>query len=96
MLNTIKDPILGDYEIQTDGNSFNLVKNQMLKPDKETGEQKPTQKVVGYFSSVNGALTEAAKLVAHDNMQSVVTIREYIAELKNVNSLISKKFEEIG
>ncbi len=94
MSKSIKDPILGDYEIQVEGNQFTLVKNGLTAP-KEGQEQKETQKTCGYFSTLPGALTEAVKLLTMKKMGDVSTLQEYIATMKSISGEIVSKFQNI-
>ena len=95
MAKTIKDPeILGNYEIQVDG-SFALVKIGMTTP-KEGEEAKATAKNCGYFSTIQGALNEASKLVAQERLGNVCTLREYIEAISASNEKIERLFDSLN
>lgn len=93
MAKTIKDPILGDYEIKVEG-SFTLIKNSLTQP-KEGEERRPTQTAVGYYSTLLGALNAASKALVEERMPNVATLRAYIGELKALKLEIMQKFQEI-
>ncbi len=83
MSKTIKDPSLGDYEIECDDN-FTLRKFTGTTIDKKTGGEIPTHKTVGYFSTIEGALTKAAKCLTIEKMGDVSSLKNYVSELRTI------------
>jgi hypothetical protein len=79
----ISDPLLGDYKIIVDNESYNLVYT-----DPGTGKEK----IIGYYTQLPNALKYVVKTQTVEK-KPTYTIKEYIAELKttlnNLNTLIN-------
>jgi hypothetical protein len=82
---TILDPLLGNYKIIIDEDSYNLVLT-----DPETGKEK----IVGYYTQLNNALKCVVKNQTIEK-KSTYTIKEYISELEttltNLKNLINNE-----
>ena len=75
---TISDPLLGDYKITFDENSYNVV---LIDP------QTQKEKVVGYYSQLPFALKRIAKDQVIEKKENY-TLKEYITELEStINQL---------
>jgi hypothetical protein len=75
---TISDPLLGDYKIVFDENSYNLI---FTEPDTQK------EKVIGYYSQLPSALKRVAKDQVIEK-QSTYTLKEYLKELEStINQL---------
>jgi hypothetical protein len=75
---TISDPLLGDYKIVFDENSYNLI---FTEPDTHK------EKVIGYYSQLPSALKRVAKDQVIEK-QSTYTLKEYLKELEStINQL---------
>jgi hypothetical protein len=76
----ITDPTLGDYYIQFDDESYNLI---------FTDPKTKNEKVVGYFTNLTTALKKVSKIQALENKPQY-TIREYINEVETVFNNLTK------
>jgi hypothetical protein len=70
---TISDPLLGDYKIVFDENSFNLI---FTEPDTQK------EKVIGYYSQLPSALKRIAKDQVIEK-KTTYTLKEYLKELES-------------
>jgi hypothetical protein len=73
---TISDPLLGDYKIVFDENSYNLIFT-------EPNTQK--EKVIGYYSQLPSALRRVAKDQVIEK-QTTYTLKEYLKELESTTN----------
>jgi hypothetical protein len=73
---TISDPLLGDYKIVFDENSYNLILT-----DPETKKEK----VLGYYSQLPSALKRVAKDQVIEKKENY-TLKEYLQELEATNN----------
>ena len=78
---TIKDKVLGDYEIQW-SDTFTVVKNGVATNTK-TGEKLPKQTNCGYFSTLEEALKKICKLLVEES-SDVATITEVLERFETL------------
>ena len=69
--------LINDYFIEADELNHTLKKRYMGK-DKKTGEEKPAEKTIGYYKSVQDCLERIVRLIPLDeNEGAVISMREY-------------------
>ena len=78
---TIKDPLLGKFEILWD-DTFTVIENG-IAIDKITKEEKPKQTVCGYYSTLEGALRKCCTMLVEDSFE-VATIDEVIQRFETL------------
>lgn len=78
----IKDNLLGKYEIKWD-DSFTLVENG-IAIDAKTGEEKPKQTVIGYYSTLEGALRQCVILLTKESFPETATLSEIIEKFQSL------------
>jgi len=82
---TIKDPVLNPYQIEIDSNNHTVQKST----DRLNKKNEPVFEIVGYYSSVEAALTKIARIKSlENNKASALMIRDYISELKEITQSI--------
>ena len=72
----IKDSLLGKYEIHW-GDSFTIIENGVAI-DKKTQEKKPKQTIIGYYSTLQGAVKEISKLLVQEQCGEVASLQDVI------------------
>ena len=78
---TIKDKLIHPYEINWD-DTFTVLENGVSK-NKDTGEEKPKQTVLGYFVSLEMALLFICKRLTENSFE-VATIKEVVERFEAV------------
>lgn len=69
--------LINDYFIEADELNHTLKKRYMGKV-KKTGEEKPAEKIIGYYKSVQDCLERIVRLIPLDeNEGAVISMREY-------------------
>ena len=82
--------LINDYFIEVDELNHTLKKRYIGK-DKKTGEEKPYEKIIGYYKSVQDCLERIVRLIPLDeNEGAVISIREYAEQAEKA----FKKVEE--
>ena len=89
--------IIDGWSFKCDENQYILVHNYMkekleFKTRKGTGEFVEKCEEVGYFQTVTGMLRRLAEILAKEKVETgqITTIREYIAELEDIEKLLSE------
>lgn len=81
---TIKDKLIDPYEIHPNEAGGYVLKEKVISNNEETGEEKEYFKVIGYFTSVKSSLEKIIELIVKQK-KDVLTLREYIEEVKTLN-----------
>lgn len=72
-----KIELIDDYFIEVDELNHTLKKKYMGK-DKKTGEEKPAEKIIGYYKNTQDCVERLVRLVCLDEIQgTVISLREY-------------------
>ena len=79
---TIKDKFLGKYEIKCD-DTFTIIENS-VSTNKETGEKTPKQTVIGYYSTLGGALSKCCLMLTQESFQDTATISEIVEKFQSL------------
>ena len=81
----IADEALEPYWIEADNNNYTVQSEVM------SGEGKFRVETLGYFSSIESAVLKIAKQkVLDDNPKYIITLKQYISEIKEIKNLIIK------
>lgn len=82
--------LINDYFVEADELNHTLKKRYMAT-DKKTGEEKPAEKIIGYYKSVQDCLERIVRLIPLDeNEWAVISMREYAEQAEKA----FKKVEE--
>lgn len=80
----IKDKCLGNYEVDVSDSYTLRLNTGKTAFDKKSQKDVPVYDVQGYFSTLEGALMKAAKLLTLEQCGDVVTLKEYIQTLEGI------------
>ena len=72
-----KIDLINDYFIEVDELNHTLKKKYVGK-DKKTGEEKPAEKIIGYYKNTQDCVERLVRLICLDEIQdTVISLREY-------------------
>lgn len=69
--------LISDYFIEVDELNHTL-KKRYMGTDKKTGEEKPAEKIIGYYKNVQDCVERLVRLICIDDCAGmVISLREY-------------------
>ncbi len=69
--------LIDDYFVEVDSYNHTL-KKKCMRTDKETGEKKQGEKIIGYYKNLIDCLEALVRLIPLDeNNNTTITLREY-------------------
>lgn len=72
-----KIELINDYFIEVDELNHTLKKKYVGK-DKKTGEEKPAEKIIGYYKNTQDCVERLVRLICLDEIHdTVISLREY-------------------
>lgn len=88
-MKTVTIELLDDYFIEVD--EMNHTLKQRYKGKTKGGEEKQSERIIGYFPSVKACLEHIVKLIPLDeNNGKVISMREYAEAAENAFKKVSE------
>lgn len=88
----IKDTLISPYYIKTNGQEVILLKEKTVKEGKNAGNT--VESTVGYYQSVEGALSKVARMKVAEDSKDTITIKEYVDALSQIKNDIANTINQ--